>query len=384
MRHLRLMAFLVATVLALPVTASATGQSATLPELTKIIMRTAANYRSAQTFRAETEWKRTIGEKQYTAQVVIAARRPNFYRLTARGAYFDTDVASDGREVIALRTPRNVFTRRPAPKTLIGSDILEGVAIPTPASRILTLFLEGRWHDRSDPLVSRLLSGTLSGPQGFGDTLAYVITFDYSEDHSARLYISQDDWLVRRVALLRKGLPDIVETVTKQSMKAELDQSVFRVDLPSGAVRARVLPAPAEPAVPVPISLETIDGKRITLADLRGKVVLLTFFFTTCPYCNDEIAQLREVYDRLRPLGFEIIAVNGTGEPRDEVKRWADQQGVPFPVALNKTPSDLVRIFGVRAYPTNVLYDREGRVIYKGEGYDSTALLKALAEAGIR
>ncbi len=353
-------------------------------DLQQVLMKTAANYRAAQTMRVSTEWTRTLGEKQYRATVAVAAKRPNLFRLSARGAYFDTEIACDGRELTALRMLRQVFTQKQAPKQLIGADVLAGVTLPAPATRLITVLLQGRWQDRTDPLIGRLYAGTLSGPQGFGDALAYVITFDYDADYTARVYITQDDWLVRRVALYRKGTPEIVETVTAVSFDTKLDDSVFRLELPSGSIKARVLPAPEEPAVPIPMATETVDGRRITFSDLRGRVILLTFFFTSCPYCNDEVVQLQSVYDRLKQLGLEVIAVNGTGESRDEVKRWAQERGLTFPVALNKTPTDLVAMFGVRAYPTNVVFNREGKVIYKGEGFEPDRLFKALSEEGIR
>ncbi len=90
------------------------------------------------------------------------------------------------------------------------------------------------------------------------------------------------------------------------------------------------------------------------------------------------------MYRKFKDHGLEIIAVNGIGESKADVKAWAERHGLTFPVGFNKTSTDLVGMFKVRAYPTNVLYDREGKVIYKGEGFDPAAVMKALGEAGIR
>ena len=352
--------------------------------LQQLLMKAGANYRSAPSFRSVSQWTRRVGGKEYRATVTVSALRPNLYRLSAKGAYFDTEVACDGHDLVALRLPRNVFTKRPAPQVLIGADVLEGVTLPTPATRVITLLLEGRWQDRSHPLMMRVLAGELSGPQPFGDISAYVVTFDYDADYTARLYISPNDWVVRRVALYHGGGPEIIETVETTSFKASLDEGAFHIELPPDAIQAKVLPPPDEPVVPKPVTVETIDGRKINLTDLRGSVVLVTFFFTTCPYCNEEVPELQAIYEKLKGKGLEIIAVNGTGETKEEVQRWARERGLSFPVALNKTPTDLVTMFNVKAYPTNVVYNREGKVSYKGEGYDRTALLKALAEAGLQ
>ena len=355
-----------------------------MPSVTHILMKTAANYRACQTFRAQTEWTRRVADKVFNATLELSAQRPNLFRLSAKGAYFDTEVACDGKELLALRPARMLFTRSPAPKQILGTDILKGIVLPAPATRILALFLEGRWQDRSDPLVQRLHAAEVTGHDPLGDAMTYVLTFDYDVDYTARLYVSDGDWLLRRVALYRKGQPEIVETVVRTSLQPVLATDVFRLTLPNGAIRTAVLPKPEEPEVPVPLSLETVDGRRITLSDLRGSVVLLTFFFTACPYCNEEVQHLQQVYERFRAAGLEIIAVNGTGEAIDEIKRWRDQYGLTFHVARNRTPTDFVALYNIKAYPTTVIYDRDGKLVYKVEGYDPQGILKALQEHGIR
>jgi thioredoxin-related protein len=51
---------------------------------------------------------------------------------------------------------------------------------------------------------------------------------------------------------------------------------------------------------------------------------------------------------------------------------------------MNKTTTDLVAMFKVKAYPTNVIFGKDGRVVYKKEGLDLEGMAKALASAGYR
>lgn len=273
--NLRSIIALFATMVAAPL---AHGQA---PDTARILMKTAANYRAASTFRCESAWTHKAGAKEYSASVVLAAKRPNLYRLSITGSYCDTEVWSDGKQLTALRVERNAYTRTAAPQQLIGGDTLKGIAVPTPASRVITLLLEGRWQDRRDDLASRLRSAEVSGPQSFGDQLAWVLSFDYDADHSAKLYIDNDRYLVRRVALFSKGAPVIVETVRTVEIDKPLPTDGFAVKLPDGARQLTALPAPDSPSVPTSITVRTYDDRQVRFSDLRGKMIFLTFFFST-------------------------------------------------------------------------------------------------------
>ncbi len=349
---------------------------------TRLLMRVSANYRSAQSIRVEGTWTRKVGEKETSASVALAAQRPNLYMLEIQGQDIGTDVACDGRLLTALRTQRNAYVQSPAPEQLIGSDILKGVDLPAPGVQLITLMLQGMWRDAKHPLAQRLGQAELTGPVGFGDRQAYVLAFDYSADYTARVYVTADDFLVRRVSLYREGKPEITETFAKVEFDKKLSPEGFGLALPDTARKVSMLPRVVLPEAPKPITLKTFDDRTISFDDLRGKVVLVTFFFTTCTYCNQEMPHLEELNKRFKGSGLEVVAVNGTGETKETIKQWADGHGLTFPVALNKTTTDMVSMFKVRAYPTNVIFNREGKVVYKKEGLDLEGLLKALAEAG--
>ena len=68
---------------------------------------------------------------------------------------------------------------------------------------------------------------------------------------------------------------------------------------------------PAAPAA----TFTTLEGKPITLNDLRGKVVLVNFSATSCPGCVKEMPDLIETYNQYKAKGFEIIAVAMSYDP---------------------------------------------------------------------
>jgi thiol-disulfide isomerase/thioredoxin len=366
-------------------TLAAGGQvQAQTSDVVRVLMRLGATYRACRSVRAEGTWTRKVGDKESTASIALAAQRPNLYRLEIQGADIAADISSDGKTLTALRTDRKAYTRSDAPGQLMGTDLLKGIGIPAPGVLMKTLLLAGMWRDSRHPLAARLAAAELSGPRAYGDRQAYVLKFDYDSDYTARAYITTDDFVLRRVALYTGDKPEIVETYTKVEFDKPLDPAGFRFELPDGARQVATFPPVALPAAPTPITVQTIDDRKLAFGEMRGKVILVTFFFTTCPYCNEEMPHLEQLYQRFKDTGLEVIAVNGTGETKDALKQWAQTQGVTFPVAMNKTTTDLVAMFKVKAYPTNVIFGKDGRVVYKKEGLDLEGMAKALASAGYR
>jgi len=122
--------------------------------------------------------------------------------------------------------------------------------------------------------------------------------------------------------------------------------------------------APAPPAV----SLTTLDGRQIRLEELKGKVVAVTFWATSCPICMSEMPDLIETYRRYQPRGFELIAVAMAYDAPEQVKRFASSRGLPFPVVLD-TNGALARAFdGTQVVPTTFLIDRNGKLVSRTLG----------------
>jgi len=120
----------------------------------------------------------------------------------------------------------------------------------------------------------------------------------------------------------------------------------------------------------------TISGEKTSLAGLRGKVVLVNFWATTCASCVREMPDMIDVYNQYRGKGFEIIAVAMPYDPPNYVLKFSQDRRLPFPVALD-IQGEAVRAFGnVKMTPTSFLIDREGRILEKKTGELDFAELK--------
>ena len=112
--------------------------------------------------------------------------------------------------------------------------------------------------------------------------------------------------------------------------------------------------------------LAGLDGKPVTLAGSKGKVILVNFWATWCGPCRAEIPDLVELQkkykDRLQILGLVV-----DDEDLDAIKKFAARFGINYPVAL-ATNDIRIQYGGIPALPTSFVLDSEGRVVQKHEG----------------
>jgi peroxiredoxin len=111
-----------------------------------------------------------------------------------------------------------------------------------------------------------------------------------------------------------------------------------------------------------PMVGQTLDGRTLTLEELRGQPVLITFWSTTCPSCIEEMPHLVELYQELNPKGLEIIGVAMAYDPPAQVRALVEHRQLPYPIVLD-TQSRIARAFDdVRLTPTTVLISPQGRI----------------------
>lgn len=112
-----------------------------------------------------------------------------------------------------------------------------------------------------------------------------------------------------------------------------------------------------------PLVGQTLDGRILTLEQLRGKPVLVTFWATTCPSCVEEIPHLIELYRELNPKGLEIIGVAMAYDPPEQVRAMARQRQIPYPIVLDSEERIAREFDNVQLTPTSVLVSPEGRIV---------------------
>ncbi len=122
----------------------------------------------------------------------------------------------------------------------------------------------------------------------------------------------------------------------------------------------------ADPAAAPDFTLRDVQGNSVSLRDLRGRVVFLSFWATWCPPCRIEMPSMERLYQRLRDRGLVMLAVDRR-ETRKQVATFMKDFQLSFPALLDidGTVSSLYR---VSALPTTYLIDRRGKIIGKKVG----------------
>lgn len=114
-------------------------------------------------------------------------------------------------------------------------------------------------------------------------------------------------------------------------------------------------PAPA-------FSLQSLEGKAISNADLQGKVTLINFWYPSCPGCVSEMPKLVKAAQDYAGKDFQILAIAQPFDPLDSVKNYAVSRALPFQVMYD-ADGGVGKTFGTQVYPTSVFINKRGEVL---------------------
>jgi thiol-disulfide isomerase/thioredoxin len=129
-------------------------------------------------------------------------------------------------------------------------------------------------------------------------------------------------------------------------------------------------------------TLETLDGKSMSLSGLRGKAVLLNFWATWCGPCKIETPWLVELQKQYGAQGLQVVGIAMDDSGKDDIAKFAQEMGVNYPVLLGKEAVG-EEYGGVPALPESFFIGRDGKIVdriigLKGKGDIEEAIRKAL------
>ena len=137
-------------------------------------------------------------------------------------------------------------------------------------------------------------------------------------------------------------------------------------------------PANAGDAAAPDFTLPAKSGPSIQLSQYKGKVVMLNFWASWCVPCRTEMPLMDQIYKKMAPAGFVLLAVNVDPDSADALK-FLSQVPVSFPIAYDRD-NKVAKIYGVETMPSTVFIDRKGHVRQLHRGYKPGAENDYLAE----
>lgn len=112
-------------------------------------------------------------------------------------------------------------------------------------------------------------------------------------------------------------------------------------------------------------TLESNQGNKITLNDLKGKVLILDFWATWCPPCKAAIPKLIELYNKYQGQGVEVIGI--ALDDRDKVIKLIKEMGINYPVLFDDQVTS--KNYEIQSIPTLFVIDQKGKQVHKEIGF---------------
>ncbi len=124
---------------------------------------------------------------------------------------------------------------------------------------------------------------------------------------------------------------------------------------------ARPMPAPD-------FTLEDMDGKKHSLTEYRGKVVLINFWASWCPPCIREMPSMEQLYQNLKDQPFVLLAINQWEDEERVFEFMGQLQTIPtFPILFDPQ-SKVSAAFEVQGLPSSFIIDTNGRIVFRAKG----------------
>jgi peroxiredoxin len=127
------------------------------------------------------------------------------------------------------------------------------------------------------------------------------------------------------------------------------------------------------------IALSNLDDEPVTLAQYRGKVVIVNFWATWCPPCRKEMPSMQRAWQELQENDVMMLAVH-VGGNADQVWQFVSEYDLDFPILIDDT-SRVSRSWPMRGLPTTFVIAPDGKIAYMaigGREWDDPGILEMI------
>jgi len=192
---------------------------------------------------------------------------------------------------------------------------------------------------------------------------------------------------VRKVALSGTGGVQRTTLTVKQLDTGAPPASLFTFTPPPKTSEVSMLILPGETRVDLTgrsaadFTLKDLQGTKINLSELRGKIVMLDFWATWCPPCRHELPVVAKLHENLKDKNVVIMGIND--EDAGTVKNYLKKNELTLPVLMDSNGS-VHKLYGAHSIPTVIIINGDGTIAAHYIGARSEEeLMKGLKSAGL-
>ena len=334
--------------------------------------------------------------EKHEATFTSAFVAPNRFRHDTKD---DALIGSTGQKLYTYQAEQNAYTLNDAPKDRVASKDL-----PEDLAQLLSSQDPSLMMAISKSPADELLNGVTDASKEDDATIADSAcpTLKLEQKDKSIVHISADPQthLLRQIRFdlkdtLKERRPDLSRAlITIDYTKSEPDgaaaaDQLFAWAPPPGAKDAAAM-ASAQPMDDTKASelegkaapnfkLEGMDGKSVSVEDLKGKPVVLDFWATWCPPCRASLPHLDELYKKEKGNGLVVYAVN-LQEEKGDVADFVKETHLSVPILLDSAGKAAAQ-YGATSIPETVVIDRDGKVVKVFIGFDPESSPKELQKA---
>jgi len=128
------------------------------------------------------------------------------------------------------------------------------------------------------------------------------------------------------------------------------------------------------------VTYTLLDGQQLSTDKLKGQVVLVNFWATSCTTCVAEMPEIMATHEKYKARGYQTVAVAMSYDPPAYVANFAETRKLPFPVAIDNT-GEIAKKYGqVQLTPTTFVLNKKGEIVKRYVGEPDFAQLHQLLE----